>query len=251
MSRLLRVVIVDDEPPARALLAELLGQMPGVEVVAQATGGEAAVKIVAAQHAAGTAVDALFLDVQMPELDGFGVLAALAGRDVLPAVVFATAFDQHAVGAFETGAVDYLLKPVTRSRLAVAVERLRERGRPMPADDARAIAEAVPAGRLLVRAGDRLVAVDPSEIVWVEAAGNYATLHTAGRPLVTGVGIGEVEARLPAGAFVRVHRSALVALSAVRQLESDGNGGFEALLTGGHRVRVSRTYAERFRRLIL
>ena len=95
------------------------------------------------------------------------------------------------------------------------------------------------------------MAVALDEVVWVEAEGNYARLHTTGRPLVAGVGIGEVEARLPADRFARVHRSAVVALGAVRHLESDGSGGYEALLDGGHRVRVSRTYAERFRRLVL
>ena len=248
----LRIALVDDEPPARALLAELLRPMPGVEVVAQATGGADAVDRLVALAEGGAPADALFLDVQMPGLDGFGVLAALAGRlETLPAVVFVTAFDRHAVGAFETGAVDYLLKPVSRSRLEVAVDRLRQHARALSPGDARALAAAPDAGRLLVRAGDRLVAVALDEIVWVEAEGNYARLHTAGRPLLAGVGIGEVEARLPADRFARVHRSALVALGAVRQLESDGSGGYDALLDGGHRVRISRTYAERFRRLVL
>ena len=252
MSRPLRVLIVDDEPPARALLAELLRAVESVEVVGEASGGPEAVDLVVAQAEAGTPVDALFLDVQMPGLDGFGVLAALAARlDALPAVVFATAFDRHAVGAFETGAVDYLLKPVTRSRLETAVARLRERTPSLTASDAQAVADGAAAGRLLVRAGDRLVALAVDDIVWVEAEGNYARLHTAGRPFLAGVGIGEVEARLPKDRFVRVHRSALVALDAVRQLESDGSGGYEALLEGGHRVRVSRTYADLFRRLVL
>lgn len=253
MSRTLRVGLVDDEPPARALLAELLRMIDGVEVAVQAAGGPQAVDAVVAQADAGTPLDALFLDVQMPGLDGFGVLAALAGRlPALPAVVFVTAFDRHAVGAFETGAVDYLLKPVSRSRLETAVDRLRQRAAPLSPADAQALADSAgTADHLLVRSGDRLVAVAVDEIRWVEAEGNYARLHTAGRPLLAGVGIGEVEARLPADRFVRVHRSALVALAAVRQLESDGNGGYDALLEGGHRVRVSRTYAERFRRLVL
>ena len=249
----LRVILVDDEPPARALLAELLRAAGGVEVVAQAAGGPEAVDLVVAQAEAGTPVDVLFLDVQMPVLDGFGVLAVLAGRlDALPAVVFVTAFDRHAVGAFETGAVDYLLKPVTRSRLATALARLRDRAAPLTPGDAQTVAGVgADAGRLLVRSGERLVALDVADIVWVEAAGNYATLHTAGRPFLAGVGIGEVEARLPPDRFARVHRSALVALAAVRSLESDGSGGYQALLTGGHQVRVSRTYAARFRRLVL
>ena len=247
----LRVVIVDDEPPARALLAELLGALAGIDVVAAAPGGPEAVDAVTALADGGAPPDALFLDVQMPELDGFGVLAALGARlDAVPPVVFTTAFDQHAVGAFALGAVDYLMKPVTPSRLAQAVARLRERA-PLAPADARAAAAAGTPDRLLVRAGDRLVAVGLDEIVWVEAAGNYAQLHTAGRSYVTGVGIGDVEARLPPDRFARVHRSALVALGAVRLLESDGSGGYHAVLDGGHRVRISRTYAERFRGLVL
>ena len=247
----LRVAIVDDEPPARALLSELLGEVEGVDLVGEAPGGPEAVDLVVAQAEAGTPLDALFLDVQMPGLDGFGVLAALAVRGGLPPVVFTTAFGEHAVGAFALGAVDYLLKPITRSRLVTAVERVRERA-PLSRDDARAVADTgLAPDRLLVRSGDRLVAVDVADIVWVEAAGNYATLHTSGRSFVAGVGIGEVEARLPADRFARVHRSALVALGAVRHLESDGSGGYQALLEGGHGVRISRTYAERFRRLVL
>ncbi len=248
MSETLRVALVDDEPPARALLTDLLAELGGVDVVGQAADGEQAVALVEARPD----LDVLFLDVQMPRLDGFGVLARLAARGVpLPRVVFTTAFDRHAVQAFETGAVDYLLKPVTRSRLTVAVERARSRQAPLDPADARAASEALRTDRVLVRSGDRLVAVSVDDVVWVEAQGNYATLHTTGRSFVAGVGIGEIERRLPAGRFVRVHRSALVALDALRQLQSDGSGGYQALLDGGHRVRVSRTYADEIRRRVL
>ena len=243
----LRVALVDDEPPARALLAELLGEVPGVEVVGAASGGDEAVALVRrTPH-----LDVLFLDVQMPGLDGFGVLARLAeGGSPLPRVVFTTAFDHHAVQAFETGAVDYLLKPVTASRLALAVERARGRP-PLALEDAREAAAAQERGRFLVRAGDRLLAVRLEDIVWIEAEGNYAALHTRARTFLAGVGIGEVEKRLPPERFVRVHRSALVAVDALRSLQSDGSGGYEALLDGGHRVRVSRTYADEIRRMVL
>ncbi|MEM1055865.1 MAG: LytTR family DNA-binding domain-containing protein [Bacteroidota bacterium] len=247
MSDLLRVALVDDEPPARALLTDLLAAIPDVEIVAEAPDGERAVALVEATPD----LDVLFLDVQMPGLDGFGVLARLAERGVpLPRVVFTTAFDRHAVQAFETGAVDYLLKPVTASRLGLAIERARSRVALDP-EEVRAASEALTTDRVLVRAGDRLVAVRMEDVIWVEAQGNYATLHTTGRSFLAGVGIGEIERRLPPGRFVRVHRSALVALDALRQLESDGSGGFEASLDGGHRVRVSRTYADEIRRLIL
>ncbi len=257
----LRTVIADDEPPARRLLAELLASVAGVEVVGEAADGEAVVERVEAEATAGRPVDLLFLDIRMPGLDGFGALARLAeAGEPLPHVVFTTAYDAHAVQAFEAGAVDYLLKPLALSRVRTAVERVRERVRDhgqTGAADLAAVATAARAPeRLLVRTGTRLVALDPADVVWVEAVGNYARLHTAtvdgpGPTYLAGVGLGEVEARLPAGRFVRVHRSSLVAIAALRQLESDGSGGYVALLDGGHEVRVSRTYAGDLRRLVL
>jgi two-component system LytT family response regulator len=245
--------LADDEPPARRLLAELLEEVPEVEVVGEAADGEEVVRLVRRHVEEGQPLDLLFLDVQMPGLDGFGALEGLAGVGVpLPHVVFTTAYDRHAVRAFEAGAVDYLLKPLALSRLRVAVRRVVERKRPQEAEEIAAVTTAArQPDCLLVRAGDRLVAVDPSEILWVEAAGNYAELHTRGRTYLAGIGIGEVEQRLPAERFIRVHRSALIALPALRQLQSDGSGGYVALLEGGHRVRVSRSYAERLRRLVL
>ena len=260
MTSPLRAAIADDEPAARRLLSELLAEVPEVEVVGEARDGDEAAAIVRQAAEAGRPLDLLFLDVRMPGLDGFEALAALAEADVaLPAVVFTTAYDAHAVRAFEAGAVDYLLKPLAGSRVRTAVDRVLERRRPRPtASEIAAVAEAARGpDRLLVRAGGRLVALDTADVVWVEAAGNYARLWTAAAPdapgptYLAGVGLGEVERRLPAGQFVRVHRSSLVALGALRQLESDGNGGYVALLEGGHEVRVSRTYAEALRRLVL
>ena len=255
----LRVLVADDEPPARRLLTELLADVPEVEVVGEAADGDGVVRAVRAAAEAGRPLDVVFLDVRMPGLDGFGALEALgAAGDALPYVVFTTAYDAHAVQAFEAGAVDYLLKPLAASRVRVALDRVLDRERPPSAAEVAAVASAARApDRLLVRAGARLVALDPGDVVWVEASGNYARLHTAAGPAapgptyLAGVGIGEVERRLPAGRFVRVHRSSLVALRALRQLESDGGGGYVALLEGGHEVRVSRTYADDLRRLVL
>ena len=255
----LRALVADDEPPARRLLAELLSGFSEVLVAGEAVDGDDVVRQVLDSAAAGAPFDVVFLDVRMPGMDGFEALGALAeAGHALPHVVFTTAHDAHAVRAFEAGAVDYLLKPLALSRVRTAVERVLARERPLAATDLGAVAAAVRRpDRLLVRAGSRLVALGPEDVVWAEAAGNYARLHTAAGPAtpgptyLAGVGLGEVEQRLPAGQFVRVHRSSLVAVVALRQLESDGSGGYVALLDGGHEVRVSRTYADDLRRLVL
>lgn len=245
----LRAVLVDDEPLARALLAELLAETPEVEVV-----GEAATPAEAVPLVGRLKPDVLFLDIEMPGGTGFDVLQSLTA---LPHVVFTTAYDQHAVRAFETGAVDYLLKPFARSRFRRAIDRVVQRAREQrPALDAEALEALARAarpglGRLLVRVGDRLVAVDPEAVLWVEAAGNYARLHTAETSYLSSVGLGELAERLDPRRFLRVHRSAVIAVPALRGLRSDGSGGYFALLEAGHRVRVSRTYADRLRDLMV
>jgi two-component system LytT family response regulator len=250
----MRVVIVDDEPPARALVAEYLAEdFPEVEVVAACGTGREAVAALNDE-----APDLVFLDVQMPGLSGLDVLDRL---DALPDVIFVTAYDEHAVRAFDAGAVDYLLKPFTRARFRKAVERaqarqrraeapaqhlaplLHDRDRPGRADDA-------PLRRLYVRTGSRIVPVDADDVLYVEAAGDYAKLHTAETTHLCNLGIGALDERLDPERFLRVHRSYLVALPAVEHLVSDGSGGYVATLTGGARVRVSRTYADRIRDLI-
>ena len=236
-----RALIVDDEAPARRLVRETLaGLNASVEVVGECANGFEAVAAVAAAH---PPIGLLFLDVQMPGLDGFETLAALEARGLaLPRVVFSTAFEQHAVRAFDVAAVDYLLKPFTRARFAEAVGRALAG----PAAEPSAYPD-----RLLVERGGVLVPVETREVRWVEAAGDYARLHTERGAFLASQGIGALAGRLDPSRFVRIHRSTLVALDAVRALRRDGSGGFWAALDGGAEVRVSRTYADVVRHRIV
>lgn len=251
MSDPIRVLLVDDEPGARELLREFLGAHDAVVVAEAGTGAQAL--DLAARHAP----DLVFLDVQMPGLSGLDVAARLPAP--APHVVFATAFDAYALRAFEAGAVDYLLKPFEQARLDQAFARaaaqiaLRRRGQaPAPSDQIGAAVQAARGeslARLFVRVGERILPVTLADVVHAEAQGDATALHTSERTYVCGLGLGELEGRLPDG-FARVHRSHIVALGAIEGLTSDGSGGYVATLTGGRSVRISRTYAPAIRERI-
>ena len=231
-----RALIVDDEAPARRMVRDALAASgAAVAVVGECAHGAAAVEAVAAAAAAGAPVGLLFLDVQMPGMGGFEALAEIERRALpLPRVVFATAFDRHAVRAFDVAAADYLLKPFTQARFEAAVARALN----APAAPAPSYPE-----RILVERGGALVPLAVADVLWVEAAGDYAVVHARRGAFVAAEGIGALAARLDPARIARVHRSALLALDAVRALERDGSGGFFAHLDGGATVRVSRTYA--------
>ncbi|MBT9494889.1 MAG: response regulator transcription factor [Paucibacter sp.] len=224
----MRVLIVDDEPQARARLQRLLTTMPGIEIVGTAKDGEQALAQVAA-----LAPDVVFLDIQMPGISGLDVAASLP--DPAPALVFATAFDRYALDAFDSAAVDYLLKPVEAERLARTLDRLRERLR-MRASPARA--EQAPPAQLLVPDRGRTHVVAVAEIAWLEAADNYVVLHLlAGRPpLLLRRTLAGLLADLGPG-FVRTHRGAAVALAQVLALREAG-----LTLRGGASAPCSRPY---------
>ena len=251
-----RALIVDDEAPARRLVRDALAALGReIEVVGECANGPDAVAAVARAEADRQPVDLLFLDIQMPGLTGFEVLEALADRELaVPRVVFSTAFDRFAVRAFEVAAVDYLLKPFTQARFAEAVDRALGE-----APEAERVVEVVRRDRfpdrLLVEEGGVFVPVAVADLVWVEAAGDYARLHTlrpdgARKTYLASQGIGALAGRLDPDRFARVHRSTVVALNAIRQLERDASGGFTARLADGATVRVSRTYADAIRQLI-
>ncbi len=248
----MRVILVDDEPPARALLREYLGEAGGAEVVAECGTGREAVELINSE-----APDLVFLDVQMPGLDGFDVIERL---EHLPQIVFSTAHDDFALRAFEAGAADYLLKPYSRARFRKALGRARTRLRQdeAPADALLGVLQAARGGshpeRLFVRAGRRIVPVETAAIRWVEAEGDYAKLHTAEGTHLHNANLGALAERLDPERFLRVHRSAIIALPALDHLTSDGQGGYVATIDVGERgrkkVRVSRTYAPAVRRLL-
>jgi len=249
----LRALIVDDEPLARARLRRMLAAEPGVEVAGECRDGAEAVR---ALSSGDDRADVVFLDVQMPEMDGFEVLAALDPAR-LPAVVFVTAYDQYALRAFEFHALDYLLKPVDARRLRDALARARERCA------ARDSGGAGDAGRRLlgllaevqqqrrwlqrfaVRSAGRVLLVPVRDVEAIEADGNYVRLHVdAARHHVLRDTMDEVAARLDPQRFVRVHRSWIVNVDQVLELQSWFHGAHRLVLRRGRRVPVGRTYAQ-------
>jgi len=223
----MRVLIVDDEALARVKLRRMLGELAGVQVVAEAAAGADALALIPQCRP-----DVLFLDVQMPEVDGFEVAASLP--DDGPAVVFVTAFDRYALRAFDTGAVDYLLKPVEAERLERAVVRLRGGGRGGPRP-------AVPLQRLLIADRGQTHVISCSEIVWLEAADNYVNVHLGGYSLLMRRTLESLLADL-APWLVRTHRSAAVAPASVVAVRPRGRGDATVLLRSGGEVPCSRQY---------
>ncbi len=242
----MRVLVVDDEAPARQRLMDLLHKDAQVTAVLEAADGRAAVEAIERMRP-----DLVFLDVQMPELNGLGVIDAIGGAK-MPLTVFVTAYDQHAIRAFEANALDYLLKPFSDERFEATMARVRGRmdernvgefGRRM----VKMASALQPAGerrldRLVVKAGGTTRFVRVAEIDWIEAAGVYVNLHVAGKELLYRAALNELADKLDPRRFVRVHRSALVNIESIVQLEPISHGEFEAALKDGSRTRVSRTY---------
>jgi len=240
----LRAIIVDDERMARTRLRRLLEQDPEVEIAAECENGMDAVKAVREE-----APDLMLLDIQMPEMDGFGVLEAL-GPERTPEVVFITAYDEHAIRAFEEHALDYLMKPVSPERFAKMLARVRERrARTQRGQESLfemlAQRKADTRGtRLIVRNGERTTFVSPEEIDWVEAAGNYAILHLGKRTHILRETMSALESQLPGDVFCRVSRSAILNLRRVKELQSISAGDHVAILTDGQRIGISRSLRE-------
>lgn len=246
----LRVAIADDEPTARATLHLLLGRHPDVEVVAECADGAATVEAVRARRP-----QLLFLDVQMPELDGFGVLAELTPEET-PAVVFVTAYDAHALRAFEVQALDYLLKPFSDERFERALLRARrelaERGLAELARRIRGLLGGTTSpliapprpdvARLLVAGTGRTVVVEVDAIDWIEAADYCVRLHVGKRSHLLRRPLAELEAELDPRRFVRIHRSTLVNVARVCQIRPQSKGDAMVDLADGTELRVSRRY---------
>jgi two-component system LytT family response regulator len=246
--RALRVVIVDDEEPARALMREYLGRAGGVEVVGECKNGFEAVKAVN-----DSAPDLLFLDVQMPKLNGFEVLELL-GRDV--AVVFVTAFDEHAIKAFDVHAVDYVLKPVSPERIKLAVERARQRVTPprppLPVQDL--VAAARPQGqtatRIVVRQGPRVHVIQTEKLDYAEAQDDYVSLHAEGKEHLKQQTLADLESSLDPRRFVRIHRSYLLNLDRLARIDSEGGEPKAVVLADGTRLPLSRSGYGRLKGLL-
>ena len=242
-----RVVIVDDEALARGVIREYLTQEADVEIVAECSNGFEAVKAVAELHP-----DLMFLDVQMPKLDGFEVLE-LVGRDV--AVVFVTAYDQYALRAFDVHAVDYLVKPFSAERLASALQRARDRlgrGEKLPT---REIVESARssqghAGRVLVRDGPRVHVLPVDKLDYVQAQDDYVSFRCEGKDYLKDQTLAQVEESLDPRRFIRIHRSFVLNLERLARVELDARENRVAILTTGQRLPVSRAGYRRLSSLL-
>ena len=256
-----RAVVVDDEPSARDVVITLLADHRDIAVIGEATNGREAVELVRR-----TRPDLVFLDIQMPDLDGFGVLDAL-GSDVPRGVVFVTAHDEHAIRAFDVHALDYILKPFGKPRFSAAVSRALERLSALDAltlqrtlasmaDDRRtagiqagelALGDASkdepclsPPRRLGVRTGTKTLIVDVENVDWVEALGDYARIHAGKQTHLVAQRMHALERLLEAGDFIRIHRSLIVNLRRVRELHRESDGSGSIVLHDGVRLRVAR-----------
>jgi two-component system LytT family response regulator len=240
------VLIVDDEAPARSVLREMLSAQPGVRILAECSNGFEAVKA-----ASELEPDVVFLDIEMPKLDGFEVLELLS-PDI--AVVFVTAYDAYALKAFEVHAVDYVLKPFRPERLAAALERARERAGRRHVDSAQIAAAARPPGtflsRIVVKDGTRVHLNAADRLDLVEAQDDYVRLKSEGQSYLKQQTIGGLAASLDPQRFVRVHRSYVLNLDRLARLELYSKGSYAAVLTDGTRIPVSREGHARLKDLL-
>jgi two-component system LytT family response regulator len=240
-----RVLIVDDEPLARTRLRDLLEPDPEVELVGEcADGGEAVAAIRDCKP------DVVFLDVQMPEVDGFGVVREV-GPDNMPATVFVTAFDRYALQAFEVNALDYLLKPFDRERFAAALRRAKDtvhRDRTADAKEnliallGQVKAEPKFLQRVAIKTGEGICFLRAEEIDWVEAAGNFVRFHAGGKTHLLRETMNSLEAKLDPEKFFRIHRSTIVHIEAVKELQPLFHGDYAVILRDGTQLTMSRGY---------
>ncbi|MBI2515798.1 MAG: response regulator transcription factor [Opitutae bacterium] len=265
----IRALIVDDEPAARRGVRMLLERDPDMQVIGEAASGpEAARKIVDERP------DLVFLDVQMPEMDGFKVLENVVAKHS-PVVVFVTAYDRHALQAFEVNAVDYLLKPFDDERFWAAVRRAKSefqrrqtdslgeklghlldylqtaasRGAGSPASGA-GEQEAITRERILLKTGGEIFFLKADEIDWIEAEGDYMKFHAGGRTHLLRETMGRLEEKLDPKRFVRIHRSTIVNLDRVKKLSPSFAGEYAVILADGTKLRLSRSYHERLQELM-
>lgn len=244
----LKAIVVDDEPLAREGVAMALAEEDDVEVVAMCADGGSAIDAIRRLEP-----DLVLLDIKMPGQSGFDVIAAI-GVDAMPAVVFLTAYEEHALRAFRVNAIDYLLKPLDGAELRASLERARTRiaadvraaqGRQLKSllEDLGVGAAADPE-RLVVRAAGRVHFVAPEQIDWIEAAGDYVTIHAAGRDHLIRESMRVMAKRLLGHGFQRIHRSAIVNLRKVRELATGTNGDHAVVLHDGTTLRLSRSYRD-------
>lgn len=243
----LRVLIVDDEPLGRKMVRRMLEERSDVEIIGECENGEEAIESIESD-----APDLVFLDVQMPETDGFAVLENVK-EEKLPVVIFVTAYDEYAIRAFETGALDYLLKPYNRKRFEQAFERavrqiqnqknnlnseqilslLSEAGKPEQFIE-----------RFIIKNGGRVFFIKTEEIIWIESEGNYVLLHTAQKKYLFREAIGKLEEKLNPQTFSRISRFAIVNLNYIQELHTEFRGSYNVVLKNGVELKLSNHYRE-------
>jgi two-component system, LytTR family, response regulator len=238
-----KVVIIDDEAAGRTLIKQYLTEYPALIVVGEANNGVDAVRLINEFKP-----EVVFLDVQMPGLTGFEVLQRL---DEMPQIIFSTAFDKYALQAFEVHAIDYLLKPYTKERFRQAVQRLNNAASSQ--QGIRSLTESLLntapfPEKILVQTGQRLITVSVADITWIEAEGDYSKLITPKGNHLSNLGISELERKLNPQQFIRVHRSAIVNLNAVREIQKQISS-YDVIMQNGDVVRVSRSYMDNIRKL--
>lgn len=243
----IRALLVDDESLAREMIREMLDDDKDVEIIGECVNGFEAVEVIEAE-----APDLIFLDVQMPELGGFEVLEKIP-KDRMPHVIFVTAYDQYAVRAFEVHALDYLLKPFDRERFQAAWQRaksqiMREKNGAL---DQRIIAllEELKAGpkyleRLVIKSGGRVFFLDTDDIDWIEAEGNYVSVHTGKKSHLLRETISSLEAQLDPKKFIRIHRSSIVKMDRIQELQPWFHGEYKIIMQDGTQLTLSRNYRE-------
>ncbi len=247
----MKTLIIDDEDLARAVVREHLAAHPDVEVVGECANGFEALKA-AAQHQP----DLIFLDIQMPKLDGFEVLELLEAEGKRPAVVFVTAYDQHALRAFEAHAVDYLLKPFSKERFDTALAKARalQSAQPAPpqapaAELASSARQGRPLERIVVKDGPKVTVVHLDRLDWVQAQDDYVLLRTEGKNLLKQQTLASLETQLDSSRFIRIHRSYILNLDRLVRVEQDSKEHRDAILRDGVRLPVSRAGFQRLREL--
>ena len=253
MSAKIRTLIVDDEPLARERIRHLLHKEPDIEIICECADGRDAVAAIGKYKP-----DLVFLDVQMPELDGFSVLDQL-DRRAMPAIVFVTAYDRFALRAFEVHALDYLLKPFDSGRFKKALGRVRERIQRQPSAElsrqvSQFLADLRPGpkqqNRLAIKSGGKVLFLKLDDIDWVEAADNYLNLHVGNESHLHRETMAALEARLPVDKFMRISRSTMVNIERVKELQPMFHGEYTVILRNGTRLTLSRGYREKLNQLL-
>jgi two-component system LytT family response regulator len=244
----IRVLVVDDEKPAQTRIVELLEKQPDVEITGVARQGKEAVQLIRSQSP-----DLLFLDIQMPGMNGFDVLREIA-PDQRPLTIFVTGYDKYAIPAFEAHALDYLLKPFSDERFEAALERARNHIRTETAGElgrrfAELLEDQVPASggatrfeRIVIKSSGRVMFLDAADIDWIEAAGVYVHLHVGLKSHLYRATLGQLQERLDPKLFVRIHRSAMVNTDRILELQPRTHGDYVVILKNGTELTLSRGY---------